>query len=1303
MALISKNFIDDTQGSAIDVTPVIVIADLVDDEYQILDVFSTSDVDIRNTQNDVIQSKEIISKISGIKNEVDYENKKIKINTFRFSIYNYYDVTKKLTNSESYILKDGSNPTNSFIGKYVILYYKTPKTSIIELKKGILSIDDNYCSIIFTGIVNRITQTDKEISIQAEDFTQQYIQDKQLPVNKVGDLDQVIKDNIIDRDDEQPIPMIFGKVDRCPSITYKTNIRTSSNFKSLAMIHDSNPISGNFFTSKTMDMPPFYIYLEDDDDYVYFPYETDFDKLKAQTNFVTQEEYLENRPYIFPEMEGENESTPIICIGWTFPLTAYSDLSGENSLTSLDNQASDANQTEDDSALWYNFGLEKKWYREPLQGQEKSITLPPINYTEDKLTRWILFKLDKNKKLIRITGSMEHFTELDENGNPNQHSTVTNSSNVGTIFKPFNPDFWVQMFENNFQNSAGEVQNDYIHTDNAVGEQFELVGEADASLNPNDSHNSRIAAIIKHWKEGTNRDLTNVEHTIVKESFDDTIEVDRVLWFEKPFTPSGSRIQGHRFSSLAFNYITEKTDYESDTFYASLKGRKDYASTEDINNLTALQDEANLTPRESSLGTDGVLPDFEALIDEWDSYFDSMYLTFSEQTNITTFLNYALFHDDNYDFGVNEQTLISLGSYAETWWTTEIDLNYKTNSDNDDSSFVNTNQMISIVLHGLMKKLYINIYDNVLYNEMWEESMIIINNTLTPTSGYWYNLLTNRTIDSHPSDYHFPFKLLFQDNFYDVGEYQQWQNLFLNYVGAFSTHRRALIRRVLKYLYQNPLNTDTSTDSVVTGYTYEYDSFDVEDYNTMESISDWINNLTPYLDDTISTINKDILDVGSEVSSTGTNSDAGHRHELYLWDENPNIYGTNPPYITKLWTHIDLDSIRSENFVNLEMDSYQTSGIVEKPTDIFINLLSRELGYGTGDNILDPNFFNTQLLTESREIYDGWKMGFCLDKSVDAKKLLEDISNETQSLFTFTSEGNFGLITIKNKYTYDDINHIVDSNDIINYKITRTKRENVVTSSKMFYRYDNGKDNYPFDTGVLDASTLISGYDGLNYYNFEETNSYKEKELRYHTDTATVMKFQKFDLMNNCNQHLIIEFDVPLSLSNLKLGAVIYIPLINSTKAFGIDYSKVEILNGQAIYPLWITTSINIGLNKLKIKATQLHHLPSYMGDVTHGFYMPDEAPTYIANLNEFNTTYPTLRNYNYLPPEQREEGAIYVQGGLEIPYGDANMDGIINVSDIVEIMSLILSTEYSEVADTDQSNVVNVTDVVAVITAILE
>lgn len=1295
MAIISKNFIEDTQGSSIDITPVVVIANLVNDKYELLDCFSNKKVTISDTDNQEIQSKEIISKISGIKNDVDYDNKKIKINTFRFSIYDYYDVTKKLTSSDDYILKDDLNPVNSFIGKYVILYYKTPKTSKIDLNKGIIDIADNSCSIMFSGIINRITQTDKSISIQAEDFTQQYIQDKKLPVNKVGDLDQVIKDNIIDRDDEQPIPMIFGKVDRCPAITYKTNIRTNANFKSLSMIHDSNPISGNFYTSKTMDMPPFYIYLEDDDDYVYFPYETDFDKLNAQTNFVTQENYLENRPYIFPEIEGDNASTPILCIGWTFPLTVYSDLSGESTLSSLDNQASDNNQTEDDSALWYNFGLQKKWYREPSQGQNKFITLPPITYTEDRLTRWILFKLDKSKKLIRMTGSFEHFTELDENGNPNTNSSITNSSNLGTLFKPFNPDFWLAMFtQNAFAYTGNQIQT-WVESDNVGGgNPFEDVGEAGSGLNPNVSYNTtHNKKRIKNYNtDVTNSELTNFDHTTAKESFDDTIEVDRVLWFEKPFTPSGStRIQGHRFSSLAFNYLTEKTDYESDTFYASLTGRKDYASTEAIENLTALQDEANITPREASLGLDGQLPDFEALINEWDDYFASMYEVHSPGIVVTSFLNGFSFYTSDFGIveGVHRDTVGGPGGQSTTYddlW--QID--WKSTSNSDDSSLLQTTQTTSFVLHGLMKKLYANIYDNVIHREILDESFSSLTTSFPPE--YFYNLGSGRES--------FVFAQLLNIN------EPSYMALFLEKVSVYDSYRRLLLRRIFKYLYQDNLSVDDSTDSLVTGFLYEWDSFDF-DPDTNEGTDAWINNLTAYLDDTINTINKDILDEGSEVSSTGTNSDAGNRHELYLWDENPNIYGTNPPYITQLWKHIDLDSIKTENFVNLDVP-YQTSGVVEKPTDIFINLLSRELGYGTGDNILDPNFFNTDLLTESREIYDNWEMGFCLDELVDAKKLLEDISKETQSLFSFTAEGNFGLITIKTKYTYDDIDYVIDSNDIINYKITRTKREDVVTSAKYYYRYDNGKDNYPFDTGVISVKSIVMlpEYNGYEYYNFDELDdkkleqSYKETELRYHTDTNTVNKFANFDLLNKCNQHLIIEATVPLSMAEVKLGDVIHIPLINNTKAFGIDYSKVEILNGQPIYPLWTVTGVSIGLNNIKIKAIQLHYLGT---DGQHGFTLPGEAPIYTANLREMNTTYPTIRNYNYLPPEQREEGAIYEQG-LEIPYGDTNMDGIINVVDIVTNVNRVLSDdyEYDNLSDINQDDIVNVVDIVEMVNQIL-
>ena len=41
MAYISENFKKDTKGSSTSVSPVVVIADLVDNNYEVIDVFST--------------------------------------------------------------------------------------------------------------------------------------------------------------------------------------------------------------------------------------------------------------------------------------------------------------------------------------------------------------------------------------------------------------------------------------------------------------------------------------------------------------------------------------------------------------------------------------------------------------------------------------------------------------------------------------------------------------------------------------------------------------------------------------------------------------------------------------------------------------------------------------------------------------------------------------------------------------------------------------------------------------------------------------------------------------------------------------------------------------------------------------------------------------------------------------------------------------------------------------------------------------------------------------------------------------
>ena len=280
------------------------------------------------------------------------------------------------------------------------------------------------------------------------------------------------------------------------------------------------------------------------------------------------------------------------------------------------------------------------------------------------------------------------------------------------------------------------------------------------------------------------------------------------------------------------------------------------------------------------------------------------------------------------------------------------------------------------------------------------------------------------------------------------------------------------------------------------------------------------------------------------------------------------------------------------------------------------------MDYGASDfGYYSEEYYDIESIERSRIIYDNWKMGFSIDKSTDGKKLIEDFLKETKSFFSFTPDGRFTFVTLKDKYTYDDIQHFVDKNDVIKYKIKKTKRENVVTESKCNYRYDNGYNNYMLSTNTLKASDLLAGYDGYNYYNLDETNGYKERDLRYHTDTHTVDSYHKHYLLNNCNQHLIITMELPLSYGGIKVSDILNIGLIGNTKAFGLDYSKVEILNGQPIYPAWITTSVDIRIDKIIVEAHQLHYLGT---DGQHGFIFPeDDVTTAYAVIEEINHLFP--------------------------------------------------------------------------------
>ena len=51
---------------------------------------------------------------------------------------------------------------------------------------------------------------------------------------------------------------------------------------------------------------------------------------------------------------------------------------------------------------------------------------------------------------------------------------------------------------------------------------------------------------------------------------------------------------------------------------------------------------------------------------------------------------------------------------------------------------------------------------------------------------------------------------------------------------------------------------------------------------------------------------------------------------------------------------------------------------------------------------------------------------------------------------------------------------------------------------------------------------------------------------------------------------------------------------------------------------------------------------------------------------------------------------------------GDINSDGIINILDIVQIVNLVLTSEYNETADLNSDGVVDVLDIVQIVNIIL-
>ena len=228
-----------------------------------------------------------------------------------------------------------------------------------------------------------------------------------------------------------------------------------------------------------------------------------------------------------------------------------------------------------------------------------------------------------------------------------------------------------------------------------------------------------------------------------------------------------------------------------------------------------------------------------------------------------------------------------------------------------------------------------------------------------------------------------------------------------------------------------------------------------------------------------------------------------------------------------------------------------------------MKILVNEMGYGKlntnevlGQDIITPDYtkFDMDSIIESREVHQYFKMGFSVKEKTEGKKLIEEVLKESQSYPRFTSDGKFGLLTIKQSYTYEDIDKIIDINDIISYKFEQTKREDITTSVKMLYRFDYGQDKYTsiYETNINEIDSMLEYQrDGFNSYNIDPVDSHKEIELKYHTDKSSVVKFSNYTILNNCNPHNVVNLKLPLNYMDLAVGDYLEMYLYAETNDSG--------------------------------------------------------------------------------------------------------------------------------------------------------
>lgn len=400
-----------------------------------------------------------------------------------------------------------------------------------------------------------------------------------------------------------------------------------------------------------------------------------------------------------------------------------------------------------------------------------------------------------------------------------------------------------------------------------------------------------------------------------------------------------------------------------------------------------------------------------------------------------------------------------------------------------------------------------------------------------------------------------------------------------------------------------------------------------------------------------------------------------------------------------------------------------SSYAARKPADVLVTILN-ELGSTGAEGYTDRQ--------NSNNLHQDWFLDFSLPERNDMKNYLQGIGESSRVCPSFNSLGYLKFNDIKSKYVYEDTEKI-NSGDVMKFTIDRSPMREIYNNVTLNYHKDYSENTYEksitkdfnnlefpltayFDNkngevlessyseayfSVTDSTKIVEKIIDCDYIRSESLRKQRMGDVNIDAnEDLTANKLINFLIAFHANQHTIIKCVLPLKYFYLETGDIVRFDKLlgdSNILAYGEDYTKLNIRNGQYIYPAFYITNVKRRLDKgIEIECLQMHFLNEYSSS-DHGWQEPEQE---------------SFEIYGCLDPEAINYDAATT---VEVPClyaGDIDNSGRIDWIDVALIqLAIVQESEvlnqqggaYFKRLDVDEDNVIGIRDIMTMMTGIVE